>query len=99
VGSRTVVAIALAALLLLAGVVVWRYVRDPKMAAEATARGLQSQLGTAYRFRCTSEENDGSIGSGSEDVDYICEPERDNGPGYWVGTDGSRITGTVPMGP
>jgi hypothetical protein len=99
VRDRIVLALALVAFLLLAGVVVLRYVRDPKMDAEATATALQRQLGTAYRFRCRPEENDGSIGTGFEDVDYFCEPERGEGPGYWVGTNGSKITGRWQIGP
>ena len=58
---------------------------------------LQQELHTAYGFRCRPETNDGTI-TGLGDVDYACEAERAREPGYWVATDGSKITGTQSMG-
>ena len=67
------------------------------MSAEATERALQSKLGTSYGFRCTPEENDGTI-TDLGDLDYVCEANRVTEPGYWVDTDESEITGIQSMG-
>jgi hypothetical protein len=42
-------------------------------------------------------KSDGTI-TGLGDVDYLCEAERVSEPGYWVATDGSKITGRQSMG-
>jgi hypothetical protein len=42
-------------------------------------------------------KSDGTI-TGLGDVDYACEAERVSEPGYWVATDGSKITGRQSMG-
>jgi hypothetical protein len=42
------------------------------------------------------QENDGTIDL--SDVDYLCEPERPQDVGYWVGTDSRKITGIQPTG-
>jgi hypothetical protein len=71
--------------------------RDPKLSADATAAALQRELRTPYGFSCTPAQNDGTI-VGLGDVDYACQADRVSEQGYWVGTDGSRITGKQSMG-
>jgi hypothetical protein len=80
----------------LVGVPLWYLNHDPKLAPDETAAALRAKLGTPYGFRCTPE--DGTFNINLEDVDYVCQAERSSEPGYWVGTDGSRITGIQSMG-
>ena len=70
--------------------------RDPKLSSDATAAALQKELHTPYGFSCTPEEDDVTIELG--DVDFACEADRVSQEGYWVGTDGSKITGMQSMG-
>ena len=69
---------------------------DPKLSAEATAQALQQELGTPYGFRCVAEDKDVTIEL--DDVDYVCSADRVREAGYWVGTDGEKITGKQSMG-
>jgi hypothetical protein len=94
---RKIVVVAAVVVAFVFAISYWHAHRDPKLSAEATAAALQRELHTAYRFRCRPEENDGTI-VGLGDVDYDCEPERLDEPGYWVATDGSKITGTQSSG-
>jgi hypothetical protein len=84
-------------LALVVAISLWLAFRGPKLSAEATAAALQKELHTPYGFSCKPEENDGTI-EGLGDVDYVCSADRVNEPGYWVGTDGSKITGMQSMG-
>lgn len=93
---RKIVAAAAVVVAFVFAISLWHTRRDPKLNAEATAAALQKELHTPYGFSCTPEENDGTIGLG--DVDYVCEADRVSEPGYWVGTDGSNITGMQSMG-
>jgi hypothetical protein len=95
--NRKIVAVFVGVFTLILAFSLWHALRDPKLSADATAAALQQELHTAYGFRCTPEQNDGTI-SGLGDVDYACEAERVSEPGYWVATDGSKITGTQSMG-
>jgi hypothetical protein len=74
----------------------WRSRHDPRLSSEATARALRARLHTPYGFHCVRQENDGTIDL--SDVDYLCEPERPQDVGYWVGTDSRKITGIQPTG-
>jgi hypothetical protein len=94
---RKIVVVAAVVVALVFAISLWHARRDPKLSAEATAAALQQELHTAYGFRCRPEENDGTI-TELGDVDYACEAERVSEPGYWIATDGSKITGRQSMG-
>jgi hypothetical protein len=89
--------VAAGTLALVLTISLWYSHRDPKLSAEATAAALQAELHTRYRFSCTPERNDGTI-EGLGDVDYACQADGATEEGYWVGTDGSKITGMQSMG-
>jgi hypothetical protein len=97
VRNRDLIIVAAGVLALVLAISLWHVRRDPKLSADATAAALQQELHTAYGFRCRPKENDGTI-TGLGDVDYLCEAERVSEPGYWVATDGSKITGRQSMG-
>jgi hypothetical protein len=99
VGDRTIIALTLGLLALLVLRPLWKYGNlrdDSKLTAAATAAALQKKLTTPYGFRCKRQEEDASLAL--DDVDYFCEPKRMLDPGYWVGTNGSEITGLQPTG-
>jgi hypothetical protein len=93
---RKIVVVAAVVVAFVFAISLWHTRRDPKLSAEATATALQKELHTPYGFSCTPEEDDVTIELG--DVDYACEADRVSQEGYWVGTDGSKITGMQSMG-
>ena len=95
--NRSLIVVAAGVLALVLTISLWYGHRDPKLSAEAAAAALQAQLHTPYGFSCTPEENDGTI-EGLGDVDYACQADRASEQGYWVGTDGSKVTGMQSMG-
>jgi hypothetical protein len=97
VRKRDFIIVAAGVLALVLATSVWQARRDPKLSAEETAVALQRELHTPYGFSCSPEENDGTI-TGLGDVDYACQADLVSEPGYWVGTDGSKITGKQSMG-
>jgi hypothetical protein len=59
--------------------------------------GTVDRLRTPVSVVVPAAKSDGTI-TGLGDVDYLCEAERVSEPGYWVATDGSKITGRQSMG-
>jgi hypothetical protein len=47
-------------------------------------------------YSCKREEDDGTIGL--SDVDYYCESHTVIPSGYWIGTDGHKITALQSAG-
>jgi hypothetical protein len=95
--SRAGIASLVLGLVMVAAVVVvirW-HPWDPRLGRRATERALPAYVHRPARFTCRRTENDGSIDL--RDVDYTCE-SRESYVGYWVATDGDRITAVQPMG-
>ena len=61
---------------------------DSRLPAEETARQLRAQLGVEWTFSCTRKENEGTLPA---DVDYYCEPSREEEIGYFVDTDQTSV--------
>ena len=83
-------AIGLLSLLALA-LIVYYTQRDPSLSPDVAATKLRVLVHSRSDFVCRPVENDESIQL--EDVDYYCENAV---TGFWIGTDGEKITELVP---
>ena len=69
---------------------------DARVSSEKAAQFLQAALANRVPYTCSRVEQDGTVGDGEMDVDYFCEPARENHKltetGYWFGTDSTQIS-------
>ena len=84
------VAIGVLALLALA-LIVYYTQRDPRLPPDVAATKLRALVHSRSDFVCRPVDNDESIQL--DDVDYYCENAV---TGFWIGTDGEKITELVP---
>jgi len=72
---------------------------DPHLSPEETATRLVQMEHLTEPYDCDPEQGDESIGL--KDVDYLCSPTdfQDGDFRFWVGTNDTRVTGIIAMGP
>ncbi|HXV34047.1 MAG TPA: hypothetical protein VD769_08565 [Gaiellaceae bacterium] len=76
------------------GFLAWRP-WDARMGAAEAAPALAEEVGGGP-YSCQRQEGDDTIEL--DDVDYVCVEEGPEGRGYWIGTDGDKITEVLPAG-